>query len=293
MTDPQVNPELLAGRQVADSGATSNKGVDAELVFETIISGLHWNVLQIGTISLLITACCHRKASWTLRAGRQIIQSNAHIMKAPLRYGADIGLAAETKADISYLYDRLAEVKAATAPLMAGESAYTTSEYYLLAELEVRWRQIGLKAVSIMYVLKPDVKRKLPPQYSEDAQILVRFRMEAANGETRRVGADGEISLPTLSQRRQAPRVMVRAPCRLVLPDLSVPALLFDVSRDGLGMICDHALLDRQQVAVELADGRLLKAIVVRREGDRKGLSLLRPLPSDDPLFPRAQRAEH
>jgi hypothetical protein len=144
-----------------------------------------------------------------------------------------------------------------------------------------------------MYVLKPEVKRRLPPQYSEDAQVLVRFLIEAANGETKRVGVEGEISTPTLSQRRQAPRVAVHAPCRLVLPDVSLPALLFDVSRDGVGIICGHALLDRQPVAVELADGRLLKAIVVRRDGDRKGLSLLKPLASDDPVFQRAQPVEH
>jgi hypothetical protein len=138
MSEAQVNPAMLAERRVAD--ATNNKGIDAELVFETIISGLHWNALQIGTISLLITACRHRKASWTLRSARQIIQSNARIMKAPLRYGAEIGLQAEVKADISDLYDRLGEVKALTAPLTAGESAYTTSEHHLLGELEVRWR---------------------------------------------------------------------------------------------------------------------------------------------------------
>ncbi len=114
--------------------------------------------------------------------------------------------------------------------------------------------------------------------------------MEAANGETKRVNAKGEIAPPTLSQRRQAPRVEVRLPCRLVLPDLNLPSLLFDVSRDGVGIIRNHPLLDRQAVSVEPRDGRLLNAIVVRRDGDREGLSLLKPLASDDPLFGRRSR---
>jgi hypothetical protein len=73
----------------------------------------------------------------------------------------------------------------------------------------------------------------------------------------------------------------------LVLRDARLPAILLDVSRDGVGVICDCPLDDRQAVSVELDGGRLLKAIVVRRDGDRKGLLLLKPLAIDDPLLQR------
>lgn len=277
-------------RSGGNPGAARDKNIDADHMFETILCGVHWNVLQIGAMSTLATACYQRKADWTLRPWRHTLQNNGKIMKAPLRYCADIGLTAAIGDDISNLYDRLADAKALTSPLTSNAIAYTGSDLQLLGQLEVKWRQLSLNAIPIMHVLKPEVKRRLPAQYSEDGRVLVRFLMEAANGETGRVSALGEITVPTLSQRRQAPRVGVQLPCRLVLPDSTLPALLFDVSRDGLGIICSHPLLDRQAVSIDLKDGRLLKAIVVRRDGDRKGLLLLKPLSSDDPLLGHSPR---
>jgi hypothetical protein len=209
------------------------------------------------------------------------------MMQAPLRYCAEIGLSPAIGEDLAGLYDRLTQVKALTNPLMASARSYTASEQQLLGQLQVKWRQLSLNAMQIMHDLKPEVRRRLVPQYSEDGRTLVRFLMEAANGDAKRVNDKGEITLPTLSQRRQAPRVQVQLPCRLALPDLTLPALMFDVSQEGIGVICSHPLLERQAVGVELQDGRVLKAIVVRRDGDRKGLLLLRPLASDDPLFRR------
>jgi hypothetical protein len=272
----------------SNAAAATNKNIDADIVLETIVSGLHWSVLHIGTIATLANACFQRKADWTLWPSRHLVRDNSKMMQAPLRYCADIGLTAEIGGDLTRLYERLSEVKARTNPLMTSASSYTSSEHQLLGQVQVKWRQLCLNAMHIMHDLKPEVKQRLVPQYSEDGQALVSFLMEAASGNTKRVSAQGEISPPTLRQRRHTPRVQLQLPCRLALPGLTLPATLFDVSQEGVGVICNHPLLDRQAVSVELNDGRVLKAIVVRRDGDRNGLLLSRPLASGDPLFRRA-----
>jgi hypothetical protein len=50
----------------SNAATATNKNIEADVVFETIVSGLHWSVLHIGTIANLANACFQRKAEWTL-----------------------------------------------------------------------------------------------------------------------------------------------------------------------------------------------------------------------------------
>jgi hypothetical protein len=267
--------------------AAPRRNIDADIVLETIVSGFHWSALHIGTIATVSNACVQTKATWTLRPWVNSLRENSKIMRAPLRYCENIGLSAEVGADLMELYARLSEAKALAIPLADMSRSYNASEHQRLGQLQVRWRILSLNAIEVAQALKGDVKRRLAGQYYEDSRVLVRFLTEAAHGDTKRVGANGEMSPPMLGQRRQTPRIPIQAPCRLVLRDARLPAILLDVSRDGVGVICDCPLDDRQAVSVELDGGRLLKAIVVRRDGDRKGLLLLKPLAIDDPLLQR------
>src|ERR1700722_18504990 len=129
---------------LSNAAVATNKNIDADIVFETIVSGLHWSVLHIGTIASLANACFQRKADWTLWPLRHLIRENSKMMQAPLRYCADIGLSPAIGEDLAGLYERLTQVKALTIPLMTSASSYTTSEQELLGQLQVKWRQLSL-----------------------------------------------------------------------------------------------------------------------------------------------------
>lgn len=98
----------------SNAAAATNKNIDADIVFETIVSGLHWSVLHIGTIANLANACLQRQADWTLWPSRHLVRENSKMMQAPSRYRADIGLSAAIGDDLAALSARLTDVKAQT-----------------------------------------------------------------------------------------------------------------------------------------------------------------------------------
>jgi hypothetical protein len=129
----------------------------------------------------------------------------------------------------------------------------------------------------------------LTSQCLNDFAVLVRFLTDAANGDSARVGSSGEIALPSLEQRRRTPRLPLRVPCKLQLPDRAVSAELVDISREGFGVQCIRAWTERQSLTIVFEDGRRMRAVVVRASRDRAGLRLETPLAANDPLFVRAR----
>lgn len=263
--------------------------IDSNFLFENVICDLYWSALHIATLCTLLNAIGKANTQWTLRPWRHLLYDNSKIMLLALRYSEEIGLSAEAGGQLSGLYSEMAVAKKAMHPLTSSVKNYTPSELMLATKTAAKWRQLSQTATQVMNAIEPVVKNRLPGPYSADARTLVGFLRDAATGDTKRVSPAGEISLPALNQRRKAPRIAVDRPCRLLLPSLTLSAKLEDVSSHGLGVICGHAFPKRQPLTVELDDGRLLKATVVRQNGDRVGLSLARPLANNDPLFVRSR----
>ena len=268
---------------------TSDRNIDGDFLLETLVCDLHWSVLHIGAIATLVNACLRTDAKWTLRPWRHILHDNQKIVQLALRYSADIGMSGAVGGEISKLYMELANVKTLTAPLTKSLSGYSLTERQHLSQVAAKWRLLCQNAAHILSRLEPDVKRRLVGPYADDSRTLVRFLSEAASGDTKCVSRWGEITLPTLGQRRHAPRREIRRPCSLISADRKVAAILDDVSRNGVGVICTHPLVEGQAISIELDDGRVLKGAVVRQRGERVGLTLEAPLAGDDPLFARGK----
>lgn len=263
----------------------NEKNIDGDFLLETLLCDLHWSMLHIGAFSTLVNACLRSEEEWTLRPWRHILHDNQKIVQLALRYCADIGLSSAISEEISKLYMELAKVKLLTVPLTASSRAYTPAERQQLSQLASKWRLLCQNAGHILARLEPDVRARLSGPYAGDSRTLVRFLTEAASGDTKCVSRWGEITLPTLAQRRLAPRREVHRPCWLITADRKLPAVLDDVSRNGIGILCSAPLVDGQPITVELDDGRILSATVVRQIGERVGLALKTPLANDDPLF--------
>jgi hypothetical protein len=270
----------------------SDAPIVAEYLWETIICDLHWSAFHIAMLTTLVCAAARGKAEWTVKPWRHVLQSNAKIMKLALRDAPRIGLSQHLADRISNLYTVAGVAKQCLEPLTKTSSPYTQAERLQLREVSGGWRDIAQEAKSVILLIAPDVKLRLAENYTRDGAALVALLFDAGNGDIRRVGPSGELTLPELSQRRYAPRIIVSHRCKLELPDLVVLAQIDDVSREGLGGACAHLLRVNDDLCVRLSDGRRLKAKVARVSPGRFGLRLASPLPTDDPLFSVAGRAE-
>jgi hypothetical protein len=133
-------------------------------------------------------------------------------------------------------------------------------------------------------LIEPILRAHLSPDYLEDNATAREFLGRAARGDATAIDRFGVLSLPKFKQRRRSPRVPANRPCRIVFSGGEAEAMLLDVSRDGLGILCKAALTEAQPVAV-FVDSRRLEAVVARRQGEHVGLTLKLPLGFTDPLF--------
>jgi hypothetical protein len=260
----------------------------AEFVWETIVCDLHWSAYHIAILTTLVCAAARDDANWTVKPWRHMLQSNSQIMKLALRGADEIGLSHELSGRISRLYVLADMEKESLEPLTKSASPYSKAERLQLREASDVWREIAREAKAIILLIEPDVKARLSETYARDSALLVGLLFDASNGATRAVSPSGELTFPELGQRRRAPRAMVSHRCKLELPNHVIPAQIEDVSREGLGIACTHALHINDCLCVRLSDGRRLKAKVARVLPGGLGLRLALPLLNEDPLFATA-----
>jgi hypothetical protein len=261
------------------------KRATGDFLFDTVICDLHWTALQVGSIAMVVEACSKTDAGWTLKAWRHGLGDDSEVMRLALRFQDDMGLNATIAAQIASLYDSLSRAKAGTVDLAKIAALYTVSERKAVAQAAERWRRVSREAIGVLEAVKAETSRRLSVLYAEDRRVLVAFLEEAARGDTRRVSAFGELTAPSLRQRRRSPRISSRVSCRFILPGGQAQAEIEDVSRNGLGLICSLPAREGEAAVVELADGRRLTGVVARRGGDHVGLKLTTALSGNDPLF--------
>ncbi|MDB5649173.1 MAG: type pilus assembly PilZ [Hyphomicrobiales bacterium] len=265
--------------------ASESSSVDGGLLFEALVCDLHWTMLHIGTLAGLSTACVETKATWTLRPWRHLTHDSAAIVHLALRYHPQLGLSSTLAQEITAFEGTLSGLKTLTRPLMAEKQTYTASQRLALAPIATKWRELCRGGAHVLQSLQSPVTQQLFIAYALDGRMLTDFLREAAAGHTQRVSPWGEITLPTLKQRRRTARAVVERACRLILPDGDVRASLLDVSGDGVGISCKKQLTNGQMIDIDVGANRLLQAKVVRCDGETYGLRLTTPLRRDDPLF--------
>jgi hypothetical protein len=256
---------------------------NANFLLETVVCDVHWTAMQIGTITMLLSRARSGENN-RLQSGRHLVHDDSKTMLLALRYAQQIGLDADIVAKLTNIYRRVGEAKVSLALLTEAARQGRARQIPLQAPCEA-WRRIAGEAAITLTQLQRETGSRLGPQYAADAAALRQLLEQAAKGDTEAVDRTGAVATPKLQQRRQAPRLNVSSPCKLLLPDGPVSARLVDVAPRGFRVACDAPLADRQKVTVVLEDGRNLEAIVVRRQGAHVGLQLARPLPATDPLF--------
>ena len=254
-------------------------------LFESLICDLHWSALHLGALTNLINAYAHSDATWTLKSWRHLLHDNAQIVTLALRYHDNMGLTAGLAGRIAGVYVGVSGLKRDVAPL-AGQQKYGSREHQLLAQrLAMSSRTICADTVEVFGALESPVSKVLAKSYSDDSKLLVRFLKSTASGIQEHVNHLGEITLPKLNQRRRTPRAASHQGCRIIVEGITTSAVILDISREGLGVSCEHPLALDQEIVIQLEDGRQLDGKVVRLSGKQAGIILSRPLSNQDPIF--------
>ena len=269
---PRTTPDAPTNEPEDQSGGRQAGEFNKEFLLETIIYDLLWNGLHIGTLATALTACNRNPTQGTLRPWRHLLHDNCKIMVLALRYGPQIGLSKELSARTSKLYADVAEAKPRLARLVENTGAYSEPERRLLAGAGETWRGFAREAKAVLSEFNAGPIARAGDLLAEDAHMLCQFLEEASAGSVKRVGADGEIVLPTLKQMRRSPRVKIAGRCTIVFDEKSIAAELRDIAPSGLGVICRHPLPENRSLTIVMDDGRRLTATVANRSADRVGL---------------------
>lgn len=283
MTYASADPIAAGG---ADE-TMSNASIDGTFLFESIVSDLHWTAVHAGTFACLIGACTTETVGRRLQPWQHLFQDNSQIAILGLRYHDEMGVPAAIAGKIASFYVGVANVKSKSMQLARVRLQASSTPIAGVMQVSGEWRAICQVAIQVLLDLEPLVKLRLSPLHAQNAQIIVGFLREAAAGDTRRVNEWGEVVLPTLVQRRRDPRLQLSTTCRIRTDQRVVDGVINNVSRQGLGIVCDHAFTVGQVVSVELDGGKSIKAKVAWTKGDQAGLALSQPLSLTDPLFGR------
>jgi PilZ domain len=276
-------PPQAARAASAQSAATAELP-NADYLLESLVSDVHSLALHVASLAMLISAKLRPDAAWTLRACRHLVHDDFKPLTLTLRYSEQIGLDAEAATRLSELCKTVFEAQTRIVPLLQ-VSAATKPQRDQVRSLSDDWRRLASRVAAALAAIEPTARARLNSTYAGDSATLREYLRRAADNDTSAVDVAGVISLPALKQRRRGPRVVANRACTVETEAGSHPARLEDVSRHGLGLMCDLPLSAGQKVAIVLADGRRLQASIVRVNRPRYGMLLAAPLSDVDPLL--------
>jgi hypothetical protein len=274
---PAADP---AGPPRAESKESAANG---KFLFEMIVADLQWTALQAASFCIIATACAAPDCRFSLRACRHFAYDDTRVMRLALRYADEVGLPSEARTLLDRLYGDLSDLQKLMGPLIDAVTLSPSQRERLQRALPTL-RNVAHAAAGALSLLEPAVRARLHPNYVDDGAAIRQYLARAARGALTDIDRLGVLTTPRLKQRRQSPRLQVNKPCRLALATAEFEAVLVDVSRKGLGLVCKAELAEKQRVVVLIA-GRRLDAVVARKQGQQIGLTLTKPLAFTDPLF--------
>lgn len=270
---------------VAEARSASLAAVDRRMLLETIVTDLQWSALNVGTVLCLMNAMSRQAATWTLHPWRHLLQDHAQVVRLGLRFHNEIGIASSTATRIEKFYDELSDAKRASETFFMTLGAHAATQRDMVAARLPEWRTLAQEAIPLLAFVENDARDHVSSVYAENGRILAQFLREVGEGDTRRVNAWGEISLPALAQRRRTPRRSVSVPCRVVVAGKEIEALVRDVARGGVCIASSHVFSDHQRISIKLRGRAPLEGEVMWCRDGLAGTRFTVPLNSNDPLI--------
>lgn len=254
-------------------------------LLETFVCDLTWSFMEAATLAVTVCACARRETAWTMWDWRHLLTEDGANIKLALRHADELGLPAAVINRISRFYDELTTEKQILKLPAAVRRAYAPMERRELETIYQRLARTIEPALELCVFVQPFVEYQLGSPYVDDLLTIGRFMREAAAGGGPHIDAIGRIRIPSLSQRRRTPRAIKHLACHIDYQGATIPAMIEDVSRGGLGLVCSQSIAVGSCIVLALDDGRRLAAEVRRSNGDRMGVAFDELLPLTDPLF--------
>ena len=273
------------GEPLQASKAPRGRAFNNDILLESLVCDMHWTSFHAATICYVIHASLAKNLDLRLGAWRHLLYDNTRISQLGLRYceQLDIPVAAQKALDTFFVAQSKALNAASRA--ISGPQAHANLTRSQLSPLRALWIETAQQALRALQQMASATHSRIPKEYNDNVRVLSGFLNEAISGQTDRMNQWGEITLPTLAQRRQEPRARTGQPCQVLSSEGAVAAQLMNASRHGLGISCDMIFQTGEHLTIELADGRQLDGTVARSHGRSFGLRLSHVLSASDPLF--------
>jgi hypothetical protein len=260
---------------------------EGNALFEALVCEFHWTALQIGAIASCMNASLASERTWMLRSCSNFIPVESPVVKVALRSWQDIGLSGKLAESISRIYFDLSDAKKQALPLIDRAGAFAGPEISLakLEQITVLWRKLAEDCNAAVQRLEPETRWRLNGLYTGNSLVLSKFIKEAMSGSDASVNQFGEVAMPILPQRRKTPRYVLLQPCKVSTQSGNSIAFARDISRNSIGLDCEHDFKLKERILVELRNGRKMKGIVAWSRNKKAVVQFDEPLPDGDPLI--------
>lgn len=274
-------------RRALPRSSLSFEAEPGNALFEALVCEFHWTVLQVGAITSCLNASVAYNRAWMLRSCTNFMPVESSVVKAAIHSWQEIGLPAELASSLRKIFLDLFEAKRLTLPIIRGAGAFAGPSVSMakLQQLTAVWRKLLQDCEAAVQDLEPEARWRLAGLYTANSLVLGKFVKDAIAGSHACINQVGEVAIPVLPQRRMAPRYTLLQPCLIRSQSGRAAAFARDISRNGIGLVCEQALQLKERVLIELRNGRRMRGTIVWLRDDTLNIQFDEPLADDDAIF--------
>ena len=147
------------------------------------------------------------------------------------------------------------------------------------------WRQAAARTRAFLAELRKLLRVDYIPVSQGEYDEIARLLAHVEAGHYPMLDGKGEVSLPSLFERRQSERARLWAPAALTTTAGEQAVIIRDMSATGLGIEGAHNLPVNTAVTVRIGPSLQLEGVIAWAETGRAGVRLLAPLTGANPFF--------
>lgn len=256
-------------------------------LFEALVCEFHGTALQIGGVANVVNTSMQKGQAWMLRSCRNFLPVEAAVTSVALKGWSDIGLSKLSAHAINRIYFNVADARNRTEAVINGLGVGNSPDVPIakLQQLNVVWRQLAEDCRVAVQDLEIETRWRLNESYTANALVLAKILIDAAKGGSTCIDRMGNVILPTLPQRRREIRYSILQQCTVTVRNVTMTAVARDISRTGIGIACAGDFRLRDNIVIELKNGRRFKGRIVWIKDGKLGIQFDGSLEQSDPFL--------
>ena len=259
--------ERLFARTVSDPGALQSPAHDHDgvSVIEQIVCQAHAAALHTAVVTSAVNGL---RSPGRLRcplALRNVLPGETAVGEL-LSRGRAVGVInAALLRKLMDFFNAVTKVRTTTLTFCADIDEYGPAHagFLHIHALHKASLRASRQALHVVRDLNHQLRTQLPGRYGENTRVLTNLLTAVIDGGEPCLDAFGDLSVPTLPQRRPAPRRRAWLSCVVEHQGITSRAILKDISVSGLGLAEASTLTPTKVILIELQNGRCLTGTVV------------------------------